>query len=56
MRLQTVVPRVYLHAKRSRTHAKEPVVRVRVCALWKQQNNPACTKMIVTASFVADVR
>ena len=30
MRWQTKVPRVYPHAKRSRTHAKYPVVRVSV--------------------------
>ena len=47
---------MYTLAKISHTHIEDPVVHVIVWyygRLWKQQNNPACTKMTVMASFVA---
>ena len=34
------------HAKRSHTHVKDAVVQVEFGGLWRQQNNPACTKSV----------
>ena len=45
MKLLAEVLRVYMHAKRSHTHIKYPVVHVSSVD-WKQQNNPAHTKSV----------
>ena len=35
-----------MHAKRSPTHVKDPVVHVKFDGLWKHENNPANTKSV----------
>ena len=37
---------IYMLAKRSHTHVKDPVVLSEFNGFWKHQNNPSCTKSV----------